>query len=525
MSNSSRRLTRRGFVVVAAGAGAAAFAACSAPAAPTATPVPAAKPAAPAPAAPTTAPAAAAPTAVAAAAKPTAAPAAAPTAAPAVAPAAAPAATGMIAGPTGMVADLGTKEMVSKIIPLSHKGELTFWHFSNPNLASEKQQLDEYWKSFKETYPNINLTEQFYAYDQLIEKTRVAVRGGSAPDVGRMAILWGSELAGQGHVNEIDLKDFGYKREDFWPGALKSATWKGKLYGIPTNNETMGFIWNSDIFRKAGLDPEKAPATWDDVVEYSAKIKQATGKSGFGLIARLNHGNTPFRFMPVMWAFGGGALDEAEDNPAYEKVYINNEGSIKALEWAYNLYVRDKSVPVSALTNSQGENLPLFLNGEIAMMIGHPSEYPNILQQKPELAEHVRYGLYPSGPVRRAAVFGGSNIHIFKGTKNLDAAKALVAFTTSPEWSTRLVWQGSNPGHRDGFKTTLHETRLKQIKFLNISTEMLQYGVPFPVIPEATEIMNVIVPSMLQDVLTGKKSPKEAADSAADAVKKVIARR
>src|ERR1044072_6315642 len=34
-------------------------------------------------------------------------------------------------------------------------------------------------------------------------------------------------------------EDVGYATEDFWPGAMKSNMWKGKTYGIPTNNETM----------------------------------------------------------------------------------------------------------------------------------------------------------------------------------------------------------------------------------------------------------------------------------------------
>ena len=96
---------------------------------------------------------------------------------------------------------------------------------------------------------------------------------------------------------------------------MKSVTWEGKTYGVPTNNETMAFIWNAAIFEEAGLDPEKPPATWDDLVAYSKQIKDKTGKNGYGLVARVNAGNTPFRFMPQLWAYGGGALDEAEAEP------------------------------------------------------------------------------------------------------------------------------------------------------------------------------------------------------------------
>jgi len=54
---------------------------------------------------------------------------------------------------------------------------------------------------------------------------------------------------------------------------------------------------------------------------------------------------------------------------------------------------------------------------------------------------------------------------------------------------------------------------------------MLPYGVPFPVIPEATEIMNNTIPNMIQNALTGKMTVKEATDDAAEKIKTLIAQR
>ena len=64
--------------------------------------------------------------------------------------------------------------------------------------------------------------------------------------------------------------------------------------------------------------------------------------------------------------------------------------------------------------------------------------------------------------------------------------------------------------------------RLEQIKFLNVTTSMLPNGIPFPVIPESAEIMNIIVPDMLQNALTGKMTVDEAADDAAKKIDDVI---
>jgi multiple sugar transport system substrate-binding protein len=494
----------------------------------------------------------------------TSAPPAAATSAPAGAAAAAPTAGPTAATRTGISASewnpdtiraqagtlkVDTRADVAKVAPLDYKGQVGYWYVG-PNQASPQIEVDndaKLWDSWKQTYPNIPTTVgdnvQNLDYNQMLDKLRTAAAGNAAPDVARLPILWGAEFAAKGQLAEIQLEEFGFKRDDFWSGALKSVTWNGKLYGIPTNNETMAFIWNKDIFKKAGLDPDKPPATWDDVVKYSAQIKKATGKAGYGMVARVNAGNTPFRVMPVLWAYGSGALDEAEPDPTYQKVLINNDSGIAALQAHYDMYVRDKSVPTSALTNTQTENGDLFISGQIAMEIAHPSEYAAMIDKAnkatgadkelaDQVVENMAYGLMPSGPVRRAVVFGGSNIHIFADqyaghAVDRKAADAFIAFTCGPEWSVKNSgnWTGSNPGNLQGFKTDGMKQRLESIKFLDVTTSMLPYGVPFPVIPESTEIMNNIVPNMLQNALTEKMSVKQAADGAAEQIKTLIAQR
>ena len=95
------------------------------------------------------------------------------------------------------------------------------------------------------------------------------------------------------------------------------------------------------------------------------------------------------------------------------------------------------------------------------------------------------------------------------------AAKAFACFWNSPEWSTKLSWTGSNPGNLGGFTTEWMKERLDTIKFLDVTTSMLPNGIPFPVVPYAPEIMNIIVPDMMQNALTGTMTVDEAAEDAA----------
>jgi len=386
------------------------------------------------------------------------------------------------------------------IVPATAAGKLSYWNVgpveSTPQIAKDYYQgfLD----AFKTWWPSIQLDNQNVDYNDLLDKLRTSAAGGAAPDVAKMPILWGVEFAARGDLKEIVLADYGLSKELFWEGALKSVTWDGKYYGIPTNNETMAFIWNKDLFTQAGLDPSKPPATWTDMVAYSKQIKEKTGAFGYGMVAKVNAGNTPFRYMPMVWAYGSSALDEAEAAPTMKTTMINNEGGVAALQNMYDMYVKDRSVPTSALTNTQTENQDLFISGQVAMMIAHPSEYVTmqnklakatgaeaVLAQK--VVDNMSYGLIPAGPVRRSVVFGGSNAHIFTdkahgATVSVDCSKAMVAALTSPEWSLKNNWTDSNPANLRGFETEWMKQRLADIKFLEVTTSMLPYGVPFPVV-------------------------------------------
>jgi multiple sugar transport system substrate-binding protein len=434
-----------------------------------------------------------------------------------------------------------TAAICGKVVPLDYKGRLTFW-WTGPNDASPDidRKIDaDFWAAWKATYPNIETDAQNIDYNQLLDKLRTALLGNAAPMAVRLQILGGVEFSSKGYFQELKPEDIGYSTADFWPGAIKSNMWDGVEYGVPTNNETMAFIWNAKLFKDAGLDPESPPKTWDDVVAYSKQIHDKLGVAGYGLVAKQNAGNTPFRFMPTLWAYGGGALDEASPSPAYKTVELNNDGSKAALQAVYDMYVRDQSVPASALTNTQNENQNPFIAGQLAMMIAHPAEYAKMVDLAGKatgadkavadaVVENMRYGLIPEGPARRAVVFGGSNMHFVEkeyvdGGFDEQAAKALACFWDSPEWSTKLAWTGSNPGNLQGFKTKWMKERLDTIKFLDVTTSMLPSGIPFPVIPEATEIMNIIVPDMMQNALTGKMTVEAAADDAAKKVGDVLA--
>lgn len=446
----------------------------------------------------------------------------------------------------GTVTNIDTKGAVLKVLPQGTKGQVTAWMFSLATMASPQVQKDKeeaFFKAWNEIYPGIPLklgeNVQPLDYAKGLDKLRAATAAKVAPNILKVPIMWSVELAAKKMLAELRLEDMGFTKDDFFPGAIKSNMWAGKLYGVPTNQSAHSWIWNKQIFRDAGLDPDKPPATWEDVVKYSKQIKQATGKAGYGLSAKVADGGTPFRYMGPAWAYGSGALDEAEPDPKYDKVLINNEGGIAALQLHYDMYVRDKSVPTGALTNTAGENDDLFLAGQLGMYSGHPSVFVGFQEKlkkvtgsdkavAEKVVENIEYGPYPRGPVRKGLVFGGSNEHAV--ANNFAERQAdpkiihgFLAFANGPEWNVRFIV--GQPSNLTSFKTVWYKEMLDSGRFWDHSAANLHAGIPFPVVPESTDMMNILIPEMMQNALTGKMTVRQAADDCAEKIKKLLAQR
>ena len=252
--------------------------------------------------------------------------------------------------------DFDTAADCGKVSRSNYKGSLTFWYQGvfegDPELL--RQYYKDFFAAFRKTYPNIELEEQALTYNDLLDKFRTALLGNAAPMVVRLQILGGVEFASKGYIQELKPEDVGYSTEDFWPGAMKSNMWKGKTYGIPTNNETMALIWNADVFKRAGLDPESRRPHG---MTSSSIPSRFTTSSGLPATA-LSRARTPATRRIASCPSSGHMAAARSTKPrrarTIRKIQLNSPASKQALQASYDMYVRDKSVPVSALDQPAG---------------------------------------------------------------------------------------------------------------------------------------------------------------------------
>ena len=163
------------------------------------------------------------------------------------------------------------------------------WHWMTDRDDALQHLAEEYQKA-----KGVAVKVELYApSDAYTTKVRAAAQTNTLPDV--FSVLGESrDLASfinSGHIANLQPymdADHHQWRKQFFPKALATTTFaEGNqfnvapgVYGVPIDVTNIQMLYNKDLFKKAGLDPEKPPKTWDEFVKDNQALK-AAGIPGF----------------------------------------------------------------------------------------------------------------------------------------------------------------------------------------------------------------------------------------------------
>lgn len=152
---------------------------------------------------------------------------------------------------------------------------------------------------------------------------------GNAPmDVLWVSDAWLPEFAEAQWLASIDdVPELMKYNADAASYCTQSMTYKGKQYGLSYYGDHMSFICNTDIMQRAGID--KAPTTWDEVVQASLKIKQA-GVVEYPMLLSLAIDTWLVEFMSAMVFSHGGRFVDPQGAPVMSEP---RRGAIEAATW------------------------------------------------------------------------------------------------------------------------------------------------------------------------------------------------
>ena len=312
--------------------------------------------------------------------------------------------------------------------------EVVFWHSF---VSSTVPALNDLIAKFEKENPGIHIKAQYIPTgDALIQKLITAIQSKTAPDISWLHSDFMEDLVGADAIYKMDdfiNGDDGISEEDLndiYPALRVYASWRGTMYSMPMEATNLALLYNKDMFRAAGLDPEHPPKNWDELKEYTKKLTLDKNNDGtfeqVGFFVPIFPAAGPqgpwmvWQFMPYLWQAGGYLIDTAQTHVMY-----NQEPGVEALSLWKQMYLEQK---LSSFTTDFDV---AFASKRLAMAMDGPWDLPRFK----DLLQNLNWAFapLPAGPKKQATVVGGEYLAIFKQSKHPKEAWKFLKWMIKPE--------------------------------------------------------------------------------------------
>ncbi|MFI7684327.1 ABC transporter substrate-binding protein [Streptomyces griseoaurantiacus] len=149
----------------------------------------------------------------------------------------------------------------------------------------------------------------------------------------------------------------------------------GKVYGVPRTGYSMGLIYNKKLFEQAGLDPEKPPATWEEVRADAKKIA-ALGKGTVGYADYSAQNQGGWHFTAELYSQGGDVVDASG-----KKATVDTPEGHAVLENLHDMRWSDDSMGSKQLLVINDAQ-QMMGSGKLGMYLAAPDNIPILVKEK-----------------------------------------------------------------------------------------------------------------------------------------------
>jgi multiple sugar transport system substrate-binding protein len=380
---------------------------------------------------------------------------------------------------------------------------ITFW---NGYTGPDGEILTEYVDKFNKTNP-YGITVEMDINAQFLTKIAAAFAGGKAPDM----VLGPSSFKDQYPKYLIDMN------EVFRATSLKKADWVGgymdvcsggdKLYVVPLQITGRFMYWNKDLFKAAGLNPEKGPSSYEEWAKWAAKITNKD-KNIYGSGVPFN---SIFNTVHLLQRMGGLFIDY-DANSALAPRFKNNQGYAHFLNW-YSGMVKSGDNPLETDMDSmmKAGQLGITLSGAFLSSGLDAAGINYGVSQLPE---------GEAGPQNPCSV-GGLSVTTSASAEAKAAAFKFIEWWFSGDAKTPvsgiLNWSLLN-GYPSCYKPAIADKRYQSSKKLAAMTNDNPKAVTTYLAPKefnkTFQLANEVIESMIESVVSNKKDVNKALDDA-----------
>lgn len=385
--------------------------------------------------------------------------------------------------------------------------EITYWHFWADRWGKIQEAVVNDYNKTAGQQDHIHVSVLIVPWGDLNTKLLAAISGGTPPDcamIGRnLVATWavkGTILSNEDLVRASKT----VKPDDWYPVAWTEVVWKGKSWALPFESGTYAFLWNKDLFQRAGLDPEKPPKTWIEVDQAAAKLTKADERGGFSQVGFIPWQS---RIDLLGWLAGGEWFDDQT-----LKVTATRPENVKAFAWIQSYakqYGGDKlNRWIQSLGGGMTENDP-FIKGKIAMKFAGSWELSPIAEYAPRLNFGVALNPIPEGG-KQTTINQGSAAVLPKGSKHVNPAFQFLSWHCIEgikKWVDQAADMVSRPDQAEIIPSVFPNKKFGDDYKLFVSQLPTAHHEPvFPVIEFWDDQLN----KASEKVVLGKATPEEA---------------
>jgi len=368
--------------------------------------------------------------------------------------------------------------------------------------------IDQMAASFEKDNPGIRIKPVYSGtYQDSIVKALTAYKSGQPP---HLAVLLSTDmftLIDEDAIVPIsslaNSADDGKWLDGFYKSFMLNSRIGDKTWGAPFQRSTIVLYWNKNLFKEAGLDPEKGPANWDEMVAFARKL---TKTEASGNVAQWGL-KIPSSGFPY-WLFQGLTTpnDVVLMNEAGTETYFDKPAVVEALQFWVDLSARHKVMPGGVI--EWGTTPKDFLEKKVAMIWTTTGNLTNIRAN----------ARFPFGvtmlPAKkhRGSPTGGGNFYVFKKTspEEQKAALRFIKWATAParaaQWSIATGYVAVSAAAWD---TPEMKKYAREVPAATVARDQLQYSVAELSTHDNQRVTKALNDG-LQAALTGAKTPKQA---------------
>ncbi|MEU6868462.1 sugar ABC transporter substrate-binding protein [Streptomyces sp. NPDC046876] len=274
--------------------------------------------------------------------------------------------------------------------------------------------------AFEKKYPGAAVKWEDVPGDGYNEKLVADAQAGALPDVVNLSTDSFQLLGDRGLLVDVARLD-GESAEEYVPGAWQQFRLPGKgdgVYAYPWYVTPEILTYNKELYRKAGLDPDKPPTSVEQFFDQADRIAAASGGQYAAFMA------DPKGRLPGDWQkMGVAILNEKQDRFTFDTAT-----AVAWVERMKDLYAKG-AMPKESLLKADDIN-QLYGSGKLVFGPGSPGFVRDIKQNAPQVYANTQVAPAVTGRLGHIGIYAQS-LGIRKDTKHLDAAAEFARWVTN----------------------------------------------------------------------------------------------